>query len=47
MHYKAVMFAIKSDLKETSRLRSDSGDTAIDVFFNFLYSFLIFYGPMR
>ena len=37
MHYKADLFAIKSDLKETSRLRRDLGDAAIDVFFNFLY----------
>ena len=37
MHYKADMFAIKSDLKETSRLRRDLGDAAIDGFFNFLY----------
>ena len=30
MHYKADMFAIKSDLKETFRLRRDLGDAAID-----------------
>ena len=46
MHYKADMFAIKSGLKETSRLRRDLGDAAIDAFFNYLYNFLTFYGPM-
>ena len=29
MHYKADLFAIKSDLKEISRLRRDLGDAAI------------------
>ena len=46
MHYKADMFVIKSDLKETPRLRRDLGDAAIDVFFNFLYNFLIFMVPL-
>ena len=48
MHYKADMFAIESDLKETSRLRRDLSDVTIDGSFNllYLYSFLIFYGPM-
>ena len=46
MYYKADMFAIKSDLKETSRSRRDLGDAAIDGIFNFLYNFLTLYGPM-
>ena len=46
MHYKADMFVIKSDLKETPRLRRDLGDAAIDVFFNFLCNLLTLYGPM-
>ena len=46
MHYKADMFVIKSDLKETSRLRRYLGDAAIDGFFNFLYKFLTLYDPM-
>ena len=46
MYYKADMFAIKSDLKETSRLRRVFGDAAIDGFLNFLYKVLILCGPM-
>ena len=46
MHYKANMFAIKFDLKETSRLRRDLGDAAIDGFFQFPLQFFGFYGPM-
>ena len=46
MHYKADMFAIESDLKETSRLRRGLSNATIDGVFDLLYSFLILHGPM-
>ena len=46
MHYKADMFAIKSDLKEIARERRELGDAAVDCIVNFLWNFLTLYGPM-